>query len=318
MKCSPPWIATHEPALRRRSRATPSGLTLVELSVALAVLGLLVLALAQATEHASKTVLWGTQRMQSDQQALAIYERMSADLRGIPARSDIDLVFKHQPGNDALYFISEAPAYFTGDPSASVRSPLALMGYWVDEDATLQRLSKGLTWEGTPGPQTGGAPVFLTAPAPTLPPLSESTLEGRWSRALEPINRPEIQRADVHPLSHRVIRFEYCFELRPSPMGTSGPAFSNQTVLHGSHPLKSIRALRIAVVLMDASESRLDPATVDALFPDPKDVDLAATPHRLMASVWEENLWTALRAGTLSQGAGIRIYERRVPLGGAP
>jgi prepilin-type N-terminal cleavage/methylation domain-containing protein len=318
MKCSPPWIATREPALSRRARGKPSGLTLVELTVALAVLGLLVLALAQATEHASKTVFSGTDRMESDQQALAIFERIAADLRGIPARSDIDLVFKRQPGNDALYFISEAPAYFTGDPSASLRSPLALMGYWVGDDATLLRLSKGLTWEGAPESQAGGAPVFLTAPAPAQAPISESTLEGRWPRALAPGTGNEFQEADVHPLNHRVIRFEYCFELRPNPNGASGPAFSNQPGPPGSPPIRSIRALRIAVVLGNVAVPKLDPATRSTLFPDPTDADLAETPPRLMASVWEENLGSAVRTGTLSRGAGIRIYERRVLLGGVP
>lgn len=302
----------------RRNRGKPRGLTLVELTVALAVLGLLVLALAQATEHASKTVFSGAERMQSDQQAQAIFERISADLRGIPARSDIDLVFKRKPGNDALYFISAAPAYFTGDPAASLRSPLALTGYWLGEDATLWRLSKGLTWEGAPGLQTGGAPVFLTAPAPTLAPISESTLEGRWPRALESATSTEFQGADVHPFNHRVIRFEYCFELRPKPSGASGPAFSNQTGPAGNPPLKSIRALRIAVVLRNAAEPRLDPSTLATLFPDPTDADLAETPPRLMASVWEENLWTAVRTGAFSRGAGFRIYERRVLLGGVP
>jgi prepilin-type N-terminal cleavage/methylation domain-containing protein len=318
MKCSPPWIATREPTWIRRARRKPRGLTLVELTVALAVLGLLVLALAQATEHASKTVFSGAERMQCDQQAQAIFERISADLRGIPARSDIDLVFKRQPGNDALYFIAEAPAYFIGDPNAALRSPLALMGYWLGEDATLLRLSKGLTWEGAPGPQTGGAPVFLTAPAPTQAPISESTLVGRWPRALEPATGAEFQGADVHPLNHRVIRFEYCFELRPKPGSASVPAFSNQTAPPGRPAIQSIRALRIAVVLRNAAEPRLDPATLASLFPDPTDADLAETPPRLMASVWEENLWTAVRTGTLSNGAGIRIYERRVPLGGVP
>ena len=71
MKCSPPWIATREPTWMRRARRKPHGVTLVELTVALAVLGLLVLALAQATEHASKTVFSGTERMQISEAQLS-------------------------------------------------------------------------------------------------------------------------------------------------------------------------------------------------------------------------------------------------------
>jgi prepilin-type N-terminal cleavage/methylation domain-containing protein len=318
MKSLPLWIATRNPAVNRCARANRDGLTLLEVIVAMAVLSLLLLALAQAAERASMTVFSSTQRLRSDHQAEAIFERISADLRRIPARHDIDLVFHRPSGNDALYFISESPAYFIGDPSASLRSPLALMGYRVDAGATLLRLSKGLTWEGVPGIEAGGAPVFLTAPAPMLPPIVESTLGGRWPRALDPTNSSAFQGTDVHPLCQRVVRFEYCFEMRPGRHGTLPAAFSNQTGPPGSPAQKSIRALRLALVLMDPSAPLLDLSTAARLFPDPTEADLATHPPRLMASVWEERLRTAVQTGAVSRGDGIRIYERRLILGGAP
>jgi prepilin-type N-terminal cleavage/methylation domain-containing protein len=318
MKPLPLSIATRNPAASLCARANRNGLTLLEVIVALAVLSLLLLALAQAAEHASMTVFSSSQRLRCDHQAEAVFERISADLRGIPARNDIDLVFRRPSGNDALYFISESPAYFIGDPSASLRSPLALMGYRVDAGATLLRISKGLTWEGHPGLEAGGAPVFLTAPAPTVPPIWESTLGGRWPRALDPTNTSAFQGTDVHSLCQRVARFEYCFEMRPGRNGTVPAAFSNQTGPAGSPPLKSIRALRLALVLMNPSAPALDPGTAAQLFPDPTDADLAAHPPRLMASVWEERLWTAVQTGAVSRGNGIRIYERRLILGGTP
>src|SRR5205085_11294729 len=119
----------------------------------------------------------GSKRLDSDGQARAVFERMAADFSSMIRRQDVDYIFAKQAGNDTMYFFSEATKYFDSSVSDPAKSSLALVGYRVNPSFQLERLSRGLTWDGP------GSIVFLT-PSGSLIPISGSTIAGNWAAAV--------------------------------------------------------------------------------------------------------------------------------------
>jgi prepilin-type N-terminal cleavage/methylation domain-containing protein len=173
------------------------GFTLVELLVAMAVLVLLVAMVTQLTNSAGTTITNSGKSMDADSQARLIFDRMANDFAKMVKRTDIDYVFCKSTGtpsagtsgfNDAMFFYSEAPAYYDNtSTSASSKSTVALVGYRVNSKLQLERLGKGLTWDGATNnsttPSAPGSMIFLTSGSGGAIPLFSTTIAGDGSTA---------------------------------------------------------------------------------------------------------------------------------------
>src|SRR5436190_11660926 len=141
-----------------------SAFTLLELLFSIAFLRLLIVLVARIMSSATLATSQSTKQMDSNSQVRLIFERMANDFAGIIKRQDIDYIFAKQNGNDTMYFFSEAAKYFDTSVADSAKSSVSLVGYRINSSFQLERLSRGLTWDGqvAPAPSSPGSIVFLT------------------------------------------------------------------------------------------------------------------------------------------------------------
>ena len=109
---------------------------------------MLVILVGRLMSGATSAINQSSKRMDSDSQVRLIFDRMANDFSAIVRRQDVDYIFAKQNGNDTMYFFSEAAKYFDTSVSDSAKSSLALVGYRVNSSFQLERLSRGLTWDG--------------------------------------------------------------------------------------------------------------------------------------------------------------------------
>ena len=188
-----------EPALpwqtswRDARRGVPWGFTILELLVSMAVLALLVVLVAQLTNSAALTITGSRKHMDADSQARTLLDRMSVDIAKMVKRKDADCIFYKGPQNDAMFFYSEAPAYYAYDTNTARgnKNSVALIGYRINaanpdypNTPVLERLGMGLTWDGASSSSAPGGLVFLTALAGSAVPDPASTLDGNWSKTI--------------------------------------------------------------------------------------------------------------------------------------
>jgi prepilin-type N-terminal cleavage/methylation domain-containing protein len=129
------------PDLRQR------GFTLVELLVACSILALLVVLVAQMVGSASSVTGNSKKRLDADDEARLVFDRLAGDINGMVKRRDINPLFLASNGNDSFYFYSQAPAYSTN--AAASNSQVALIGYAVTNSGIgLVRFSAGQSWDG--------------------------------------------------------------------------------------------------------------------------------------------------------------------------
>jgi prepilin-type N-terminal cleavage/methylation domain-containing protein len=161
------------------------GFTLVEMLVATVVLVLLVVMVAQLTSSTASTTNNSQKHMNADSQARMIFDRMANDFARMVNRKDVDYVFCKSviPGatgsNDAMFFYSEVPAFY--DNVTNSKNTVALVGYRINSNLQLERLGKGLTWDGatvnSANPPVPGGVVFL-AFGSNATPLFSTTIAG--------------------------------------------------------------------------------------------------------------------------------------------
>ena len=138
--------------------------TLVELLVSMVVLVILVFLATQLVNSAATVTILGHKRMDADSQARQVFDRMAVDFAQMMKRPDVDYYYSTglQNGtlrNDQMAFYSAVPGYYSSS-SSSQQSPLSLVAYRVNSDPNsasynkLERLGKGLVWNGVPPPDT--------------------------------------------------------------------------------------------------------------------------------------------------------------------
>jgi prepilin-type N-terminal cleavage/methylation domain-containing protein len=245
--------------------------TLVELLVAMAVLLLLVGMVTQLTNTAAVTITDSNKHMDADSQARLIFDRMAIDFAKMLKRTDVDYVFYKTVGhgnssaNDAMFFYSEAPAYYENTTIApSLKSPVALVGYRVNSVLQLERLGKGLTWDGATNnsstPPMPGGVAFLSTSGGAIP-AYKSTIAGDCTSA-NPGNWTNLGTApgafgissafsdgrdiDYHVLAEQAYRLSIAFLLndgtisaRPILSSTQLNGSNSLTLFTGSDPLSS-------------------------------------------------------------------------------
>jgi prepilin-type N-terminal cleavage/methylation domain-containing protein len=248
----------HQPKVNR-------GFTLIEMLVSVAVLVLLTALIGQLFSSATITATMSRNHIDSDEAARQVLDRMGSDLGGMPRSSNIKYIFYKNNGagatgsSDAMFFYSQAPGYIdstvlsTGSSTAGVASPMALVGYRINQNAqfnagapVLERLGETLTWGGvtdTSGTSSPGGMAYLPNPVTSLFTMKGSwtpTLAGNWAYTVgtPPYDGPtqegtggsaNYDTSHYQVLSGNVFRMEFCFLLKSGTYSIPGG-----TVITGS------------------------------------------------------------------------------------
>jgi hypothetical protein len=175
---------------------------------------------------------------------------MGSDLACMVRRPDVNYIFykqgaggNTQPGNDAMFFYSEAPGTSATSTTAFTgsASTMALVGYRINQynqyypkTPVMERLGENLTWGGLPdtaGVANPGGMVFL----PT-------TLAGNWTYTLgtPPYNTSAaVNQADTthyQVLSDMAFRMEVCFLVKGGTYALSGTTAVSGTTGYSNAP----------------------------------------------------------------------------------
>jgi hypothetical protein len=242
-----------------------------------------------------------------------IFDRMAIDFDKMVKRTDLDYAFLKQTGNDAMWFYSEAPAYFTGSPGASARSTVSLVGYRINSSYQLERLGKGLEWDGTPTSTLGGSVVFLTYPPGNNTPLPLSTLVGNWPATVTTLSTDP----DYNVLSDQAYRLEFCFQLRDGTLSTN-PYIPPATTING---FKDVSAVIVAIAILDGSSRKIvkrDSANPTLLDSAVANQMISALPDAVsgasIAQTWNNGDYLAQSGLPAGAAAQIRLYQRSIYL----
>jgi hypothetical protein len=259
------------------SREPGRAFTLVELLVSMAVLILIMIFISRIMSSVSLSTTLSGRHISADDQARTVFDRIAKDFAGIPQRPDVESLFAKQNGagvsggpdpSDKMFFYSEAPAYYnpstTGlfptsgsDPKSSV----ALIGYCINTGSNgswntgttpappawcLQRLSKGLTWDGQFPASGPGGVLFLTFQPGSYTPLAGSTMVGNFTGAVgtaPTYNGSGDTPTDYDVLADQVFRMEFLFQVKDlSVPGQPATVYSNYPVAEytdTTHPSNS-------------------------------------------------------------------------------
>ena len=215
--------------------------------MAVAILGIIVVAIAQIVGTASSLTTLDDKHIDADGQARTVFDRMANDFARMVKRNDVDYIFFKASTagvtgtNDTMFFFSEGASYFdsaTFDKTAvgyvaatptPEKNAVSLVGYRVNDSSELatgksttyyqmERLGKALSWDGTP---SINPVVFLTFPPPGTDVVS----------AEDPINKPP---SPYNPYSTAFFgstlwgAYSYAGNGRtPSLVGTAAKNFNN-------------------------------------------------------------------------------------------
>lgn len=208
--------------------------TLAELVVSIGVLVLLVLLFTQLLNSAATTMTLGNKRMDADSQERQLLDRMAIDFDQMLKRRDVSYYVKSlgntQGGNDQIAFFSNVPGYY---PSGA-ESPLSVVAYRVNNNNKLERLGKGLVWNGVSSTDT--PMIFL--------PL---TISNTWPYATNQNSDPayEVMGSDV-------FRFEYYYLLSSSPsVGTANQLSAGPWSSTDTFSVKDVAAIVVSIAVIE-------------------------------------------------------------------
>jgi hypothetical protein len=274
-----------------------AGFTLAELLVSVGVLVLLVLLFTQLLNSAATITKLGHKQMDADSQARQVLDRMAIDFAQMVKRSDVDYFAKGtvaphsvggtMNGNDQIAFYSVVPGYY---PSTGSQSPVSLVAYRVKSQSKLERLGKGLVWNGVSSTDT---PIVF------LPLLISNT----WPYATN--QAPDPSSASAYEImGPQVFRFEYYYLLKASGNLSITPP----------NDIAGIAAIIADIAVIDSKSKVLLNDSQIATFATPGEANFLSdytsgmTPGQLRAQ-WQNTLngITSLPRPAVS---GIRLYER--------
>ena len=285
--------------------AANNGFTLLEMLFSMVVLVMLVVLVAQLMSSATLVTNQSGKRMDSDNQVRAIFDRLASDFNSMVKRQDVDYIFAKQAGNDTMYFYSEAPAYFDSTVSDGAKSSMSLVGYRVNSSFQLERLSRGLTWDGGPAPSPSpGSVVFLT-PSGSTTPDSASTIAGNWASMVGSWpNYSDGSGADYHVVGDQVYRLEVTF------LQTNGVLSNSVTSYNG---LQNVSAIVVALGMLDTTSrvillqnGQIPVATGNTMIGALQD-SVDGTP---VLQTWKASTYLTTSGVPQSAAAQLRIYER--------
>ncbi|HEY8995576.1 MAG TPA: prepilin-type N-terminal cleavage/methylation domain-containing protein [Lacunisphaera sp.] len=261
----------------QRSAGT-SGFTLIEILVSLAVLGLMMIGVAQILNGAMSTALGAYKHMDADTQARTVLDRMASDISHIVKRPDVDYYFKKNTGNDQMAFYSESGGYNPSGAATSADSDVSLIGYMIAPmkngvynaggTPQLVRLSKALTWNGYSS--SFSSVVFNPFPTSITSNTITNTVWSNSAGAATSNNIASGQDPDYQVIGDQIFRLEYTFLVQTSPTGayatgtgtpltcTSGGFYDSpwSPTSTNANGLKDVTAIVVSIAVLD-SKSQL-------------------------------------------------------------
>ena len=302
--------------------------------VAMTVLVLIVVLVAQMTGAATKTVTDGRKHMDADTQARLIFNRMAVDFSNMIQRPDLDYSLFKQPAgtlpaiygggtisanlqagsagapvNDQLAFYAKGMGFFSGGsstPSLSAKASLTLVGYNMATDPylnrlALQRMSQGLGWEPVSGFQNiAYLPVLITS---------------QWSNLFTTTSYWDT-------VGDQVFRFEYTYLLKPNYSNPASPhaaklsntPYWDSTMATPAHTcingFQDVAAIVVGIGVLDS--------TSDTILANGNTSLAKAFPDAVEGSDIESTWLPIVTSSTFAKTAGIpesaassvRIYQR--------
>jgi len=334
------------------------GFTLVELLVSVFVLTIIIFMVAQLMTSATVITRTGNKHADTDTQARAVFDRMAADFLQMLERIDVDYYVKGtlnynghgqghgwgrrrqtgQQGSDQIAFFSLVPGYY---PSSGAQSPISLVAYRIYEGANtdpaflrLQRMGKGLLWNGVDNPNQQPNHNGYTCPMVFLPLL----ISDRWPAAVS--GSVSDIAGDYETIGPGVFRFEYYYLLKNGKL-TDIPwdmeARPTQTTLTNPQRigLTDVESVSVAIAVIDpASRALIDAASPDSLDDIASDMaDFRTAPGRGVGGTknigdleysWQASLLNIIAQGQTSgdpaspvppeAAKAIRIYSKTFDL----
>lgn len=214
--------------------------TLVELLVALAVLSILVLILAQVVSLTGQAIDINSRKLTAAAQARSFFDRFAADFAARPQRPDLSMVFTQDYNNTK---------------NAGIQFWSGTGGYGANTPRQLSWISYGI---GSPKTTTANK----TSPAPDC--LIRGADAGDWTGAGTPISFaplsalpttpvPAPDNADV--LASGIFRMDFCYLLKDGSLSTTPSAPT--TPPRSANDFSQVAAIVIAVAALDAKSLRL-------------------------------------------------------------
>jgi prepilin-type N-terminal cleavage/methylation domain-containing protein len=332
------------------AQRTCRAFTLLELLVSLAVLGLIILLVAQMLGPASAISGTGNKHIDTDTQARVILDRMAVDFAQMLKRTDVDYYLKAptgyknpnphgknikltggaQKGNDQVAFFSQTLGY--NDTSSSWQSPISLVAYRVNGNPNspsylkLERMGKGLLWNGVNNGTSSNSPypiVFL--PGQIAP--GNSPWNQQWYGAVNNDTSAKSSDPDYQTIGPGVFRLEYYY-LRKDGSIKDVPALTwdaTQTVSANLNAFSDVESIVVAIAVIDpATRSMISPATLVNMLSDMADFKdangngIGAQKIGDLENNWNLAVQSAASTGTTSDGSpfppaaasAIRVYNR--------
>jgi prepilin-type N-terminal cleavage/methylation domain-containing protein len=284
-------------AFTLKQRGRSRGFTLAELLVSVFVLSIIILMVAQLMSSATAITRTGHTHISTDTQARTVFDRMAVDFAQMLKRTDIDYYVKGpsaiynghgnghgwgnrkqtgQQGSDQIAFFSHVPGYY---PSSGAQSPISLVAYRINEGANtnpaflrLQRMGKGLLWNGVDNPNKQPTQSQFTSPMVFLP-LTIGGASGRWPDAVSGSTVND----DYETIGPGVFRFEYYYLIKNGRLDdVPWDKFARPAQTTLSNPqsigLADIEAIVVAIAVIDsAGRALIDPNSLDDLASDMDD-----------------------------------------------
>ena len=271
---------------RRTTLAKPparlAGFTLIEIMVAVAVLVILILFVAQLTNSVTAITRVGTKHMDADTQARTVLDRLGFDIGRMIRRNDLDYYIKGpasytghgnghgwgkkltggQQGSDQCAFFASVPGYY---PQSSGQGPTSLVAYRVNQNSAsatapylqLERLAKGLLWNGVSNltnPNAIYPVVFLPNTISGVSDWSAAVNNDNSGQSVDPENGYET-------VGSQVFRFEYWYLLK-SGILTDVPWDQAATPAHTwLNGWTDVQAIGVAIAVIDPGARALIPSS---------------------------------------------------------
>lgn len=270
------------------ARRSHGAFTLAEMLVSITILTVIVLLVSRLFSSASTITTSGNKRMDVDGETRPLLERIAIDFAQIVKRSEVDYFLKSpsntQTGNDQISFYSVVSGY-----NAVAASPVSLVAYRVNASNQVERMAKGLIWNGDSG---SGIPIVF------LPLTISATWPAATSASAD---------FDYEITAPNVFRFEYYYVLKSGILSdTPWDTAAGHTAPSG---LQDVSAISVAIAAIDSksrvllSDAQL--ATIAAAMPDFAN---SMTQGALLTQ-WQTSLDSTAGMPRTAL-TGIRLYER--------
>ncbi len=292
------------------TRRTRHAFTLAELLVSVFVITLIILMVTQLMTSATAITRTGHKHIDTDTQARSVFDRMALDFAQMLKRTDVDYFVKgpanynthghgqghgwghglgtNQQGSDQIAFFSQVPGFY---PSGA-HSPISLVAYRVNQSTstnpsylTLERMGKGLHWNGVDDNQTNSVAtypiVFLPQTIDVVTPWSAAVNNGNSCGGGSNNSCDQ----DYETLAPGVFRFEYYYLLKNGRL-TDIPwdRDARPTQVSLTNPvnigLTDVEAIGVTVAVIDpAGRALIDAANPNSLLNLAADLDDFASAH---------------------------------------